>query len=112
MLAAAFRGDVEGLKEQLKEGADVNWPDGKWGTTPLMAAAAPTQRLAALEFLLRRQDTDRDALNKRGMTALHQAAWYGQDEAVHLLLTLGADPEVKTPEGHTALEMAQLMKHD
>ena len=41
---------------------------------------------------------DKEARNARGMTALHQAAWYGQAEAVRLLLLGGADPCSKTLE--------------
>lgn len=95
----------------MEDGAGINYPDGKWGTTPLMAAAAPTQRLEVLKFLLRRKDLDKDAVNKRGMTALHQAAWYGQKDAVYLLLSMGASEEPKSEDGHTAADIARIMGH-
>ena len=62
-----------------------------------MIACAPTQKLRVLDMLLLCNDLDKDAVNNRGMTALHQAAWYGQEKTVDMLLRAGAALDVKTP---------------
>jgi hypothetical protein len=81
------------------------------GNTPLMVACAPTQKLRALEVLLTVPHLDKDAVNNQGMTALHQAAWYGQQEAVAMLLRAGAGHEIRTPAGLTAGDIAKNMGH-
>ena len=57
-----------------------------------MAASAPTEKIDVLEYLLALKGSKApclDAKNNKGMTALHQAAWYGQDGAVKRLLKAG-----------------------
>ena len=49
---------------------------------------------------------DRD---ERGWTLLHREALAGNRNIVRLLLELGADHTVRTPEGHTALDLARLL---
>ena len=117
-----------------ESGVDVNAADaGSHGNTPLMVACAPTEKIGVLEFLLKCKGLAMDAVNRRGMTgeislnttrfcknqvlntpmcaALHQAAWYGQEKAVELLLRAGAGLEIKTPAGLTARAIAQSMGH-
>ena len=43
------------------------------------------------------------------VAALHQAAWYGQEGAVEMLLRAGAETSIKTPAGLTAADIAQQM---
>ena len=76
-----------------------------------MIACAPTEKLRVLDMLLLCNDLDKDAVNNRGMTALHQAAWYGQEKAVDMLLRAGAALDVKTPAGLTAADIATQMGH-
>mmetsp|Transcript_5566 Transcript_5566/g.19565 ORF Transcript_5566/g.19565 Transcript_5566/m.19565 type:complete len:214 (-) Transcript_5566:1089-1730(-) len=77
-----------------------------------MAACAPTQRLEVLAFLLEDKKLDKELVNARGMTALHQAAWYGQNEAIEMLLRAGVSLDSTTPEGHSAMDIAKLMGHE
>ncbi|KAJ1471299.1 hypothetical protein T484DRAFT_1844694 [Baffinella frigidus] len=44
MIAAVVRGSVAEVRGWIEDGGDVNMVEGKWGTTPLMAACAPTER--------------------------------------------------------------------
>mmetsp|Transcript_5560 Transcript_5560/g.19531 ORF Transcript_5560/g.19531 Transcript_5560/m.19531 type:complete len:80 (-) Transcript_5560:1642-1881(-) len=70
MLAAVVRGDLKSVQDALKDGSDINSCDCQWGTSPLMAACAPTQRLEVLAFLLEDKKLDKELVNARGMTGL------------------------------------------
>ena len=48
--------------------------------------------------------------NKNGLTALHLACFHGFLKVVKMLLSLGADPYILTPEGDNAFNIA--CKHD
>jgi len=113
MLAAVVRGDPHEVQSYIDaEGFDVNdAAAGLHGNTPLMVACAPSERLRVLALLLERTDLAKDAVNRRGMTALHQAAWYGQEGAVEMLLRAGARISIKTPTGLTAADIARQMGH-
>lgn len=113
MLAAVVRGDPKEVRAYLETGGvDINAADyGLHGNTALMVACAPTEKLRVLDYLLQCKDLQRDAVNRSGMTALHQAAWYGQELAVEMLLGAGADMTIKTPAGLTAGDMANNMGH-
>lgn len=45
-------------------------------------------------------------------TLLHQAASYGNDEAIKSLLGFGADPRLKNSSGHTAADVAEEFEQD
>ena len=114
MLAAIVRGDPAEVRAYIADRTfDANAAlAARHGNTPLMVACAPTQKLKALEVLLALPHLDKDAVNERGMTALHQAAWYGQREAVEMLLRAGAAHEIRTPAGQTAGDIAGSMGHE
>jgi len=113
MLAAVVRGDPAEVRLYIEDNAvDVNAAYyGLHGNTALMMACAPTEKLRVLDYLLQSPRLNKDAINRRGMTALHQAAWYGQEQAVELLLRAGADISIRTPEGLTAVNIAETMGH-
>jgi uncharacterized protein len=46
-----------------------------------------------------------------GWTLLHQAAYFGEFDAVKRLMTLGADPSIKGKDGKTAAEVAMERDH-
>lgn len=47
-----------------------------------------------------------DSVDMNGLTPLHWAAGYGQNPTVEILLSSGADPNVRTKDGKTALMFA------
>ena len=49
-----------------------------------------------------------NAKNKNGLTPLHNAAVYGHDELVRLLIDSDADVNAKTNTGNTALHRAAI----
>ena len=62
-------------------------------------------QMAVVEFLLNRPD--RNEVNPEGMTALHQAARFGQTAVMELLLSRPeVDVSAKDNEGKTALRWA------
>lgn len=100
-------------------GADGNFVSSD-GSTPLMAAASlgaqtaigggpipatEEQRVAAIRFCLDR-GADVNALDGRGMTALHRAADRGFDTVVQYLAERGAKLDIKDQDGRTALDVA------
>jgi ankyrin repeat protein len=67
-----------------------------------------------VEALLRR---DRGAVNRQTdhwtllqSTPLHWAAWFGRDAYVAQLLEHGADPNLRTADGRTALDLVDAQK--
>lgn len=52
-----------------------------------------------------------DSAEGNGWTALHAAAFSGQEEAVKLLLESGADATLKDKNGKTPLDLANAKKH-
>src|SRR5690606_31702905 len=55
---------------------------------------------------------DKNARNKRGMTALMEAAQRGHEETVAALLEAGAKTDITDHAGRTALILAQQSGHD
>ncbi len=45
--------------------------------------------------------------NRLGQRPLHIACLHGQTDIVRMLLALGADPDVRTAHGETALDIAR-----
>jgi uncharacterized protein len=91
---------MDSLKLLLSLGADVNLRN-KEGRTPLMAASTPQ----LIELLLA-AGADINAKDNEGKTALMGAAYSGEITVVKCLLRNKADPEIRTPDGKTALDLA------
>ena len=84
----------------LSEGADPR---------AAMAAAAYQGRTALMEALLA-HGASVDELSNKGCTPLHDCLLFTRPAAVPWLLEHGADPDLRTPEGHTALQLAIITK--
>jgi len=103
--AAAARGDIERVRELLRDGADVNAPQGD-GMTALHWAAARNDR--PLAELLIYAGASLDAGTRIGhYQPLHIASREGHAAVVGALLQAGADPVARTSNsGATPLHLA------
>ena len=116
-LLAAAAGAPDVMRLLVASGADPTLTLGD-GTTPLMMAAGLSKKQGgsrvteqgALEavMLCVEHGADVTAVNKGGETALHAAAYSGQDSIVRLLVTgNGAKVNVKNRRGWTPLAIAE-----
>lgn len=113
LLAAARRGDAQGVKQALSEGASVNTRPGAESAdqrTPLISAATAVDRGALRSLIAAGAEVDAMC---GGMTALHAAtrdSYAGRIEAVMTLLANGADPNKTDDAGNTPLHFAALTR--
>ncbi|CAD7698883.1 unnamed protein product [Ostreobium quekettii] len=101
----AGEGNVEGLKQLLAQGVDIDDKDEE-GRTGLHFACGYGEMECVKFFLDKGAKIDSADNNKN--TALHYAAGYGQPEAVELLLSKGAASDTKNADGNVPKEVAQL----
>jgi ankyrin repeat protein len=107
--------DLKAMQLLKSAGADPNLPT-KTGVTPLMVAAglgwganysntAPGPWLPIVKYCIE-QKADINAIDDLGQSALHGAAFVGDEDIVHLLVSNGAKTGVKTKEGDSVADMA------
>jgi uncharacterized protein len=120
-LRAAMAGDLAAMKLLVEQGANPNLAT-KSGDTPLMAASgvgwaaywtqnAPYSRLDAVKFCLD-HGAVADARDVKGYSALHGAAFRGDNEMVSYLIEKGADVHAKTKDGDSVADLANgLFEH-
>jgi ankyrin repeat protein len=120
-LRAALSGDLAAMKLLAEHGANPNLGT-KSGDTPLMAAGgvgwaaywtsnAPYSRLDAAKFCLD-HGADLNAKDVKGYSALHGAAFRGDNEMIKYFIALGADVHAKTKDGDTVADLANgLFEH-
>jgi ankyrin repeat protein len=119
LLRAAKAGDIEVMKFLLAKGADAKLTTRN-GINPLMAAAGlgtkeedttgrRKTQAAAIEAIKLCLDAgvDVNAVDSRGQTALHGAAFQGFDDVVQFLAKHGAKLDVKDKQGKTPLDSAR-----
>ena len=108
LIDAARDNNIEGAREALKNGADVNAKD-KAGKTALIWAA----RYGHTEVvkMLIAAGADVNAKNSDGNTALIWAAYYGHAEIIKMLIAAGADVNATDNGGNTALIWAAREGH-
>ena len=105
---AAHKGNVDHIKDLLREGADINARD-RYGQTALMIAAM-NGRTSLVLFLVE-QGAELDHTAKYHLTALMLAVINGHMDIVRILVKAGADGEIRgtgAPGFHdkTALDLA------
>jgi ankyrin repeat protein len=103
LIAAARSADTMALSALLKQGADVNAPDGD-GTTALHWASYRDDLESA--DLLIRAGANVNAANDLGATPLWTASQNGSEAMVKRLLAAGADPNAALLVGETPLMVA------
>ena len=112
---AAQSADVAAMKLLAAHGADPKIANNQ-GDTPLMVAAgvgwmanhsnnALNGWLPAIQFCVE-LDVDVNAVDSRGYTALHGAAYIGENDAVKFLISKGAKIDAKSKAGDTVADMA------
>ncbi len=113
---AAMSADLEVMTLLVASGANPTLTSAD-GTTPLMVAAGvgrvagdslipEADSVAATKYCFERGN-DVNAQNNTGYTALHGTAFYGLDDVATLLVSLGADMEIKNKKGETPLKIAE-----
>ena len=112
---AAQSSDVAAMKLLVEHGADPKMAT-KSGETPLMAAAgigwaanwsvnAPIPLVDAVKYCVE-LGNDVNAADNRGYTALHGAAYLGDNDMVNYLVSKGAQTDVKSKAGDSVADMA------
>lgn len=99
--AAAWAGDVSGIREAIRNGADVN--GGFYQSLSALTAAASQGKDDAVELLIQ-SGAEINNVEGIGNTALKSAVSFGHKETVKILLENGADVCEKTES--TALQYA------
>lgn len=88
----------------LRNGADTNIRD-KEGKSALCMGYSGSRDNGDIIKALVKSGCRISGKDNNGWTPLHWAAFYGKEEAVKLLLVLGADPLSKNSSGQTPLDM-------
>jgi ankyrin repeat protein len=112
---AAQSDDVDAMRLLAKAGADPKLPTNE-GVTPLMVAGglgwaanfsrnAPDAWIPAAKLCLELGDGV-NATNAKGYTALHGAAFIGNNDLIEFLVSKGADPKIVTKDKNTVADMA------
>jgi uncharacterized protein len=112
---AAQSSDIAAMRLLVAAGADPKIAT-KAGDTPLMAAAgigwaanwsvnAPVPAVEAVKLCVELGD-DVNAADNRGYTALHGAAYLGDNEMVNYLMSKGANIKAKSKAGDTVADLA------
>lgn len=110
--SSIYKGDLAGIKSYLDAGGDVKIVD-KSGCSPLFLAAYLDQEVAVeVITLLLDKGVDinyQDSTTQQ--TALMNACFNGNLEAVKLLIEKGADASLKDMVGETALDIARIKEN-
>jgi ankyrin repeat protein len=112
---AAQSSDVAAMRLLKEHGADTNLATDE-GVTPLMVAAGlgwganatrnvPDSWLAAVQYCVE-LGADLNAKDAYNYTALHGAAYRGENEVVKFLVQKGAQLDVRSKRGQTVTDMA------
>jgi CubicO group peptidase (beta-lactamase class C family) len=99
---AALQGDIDGIRQHIRAGSDLNEKD-QFGSTPLIVAVlfGKTEVVRALIDA----GADLEITNNDGSTPLHIAAFLCRTEMVRTLLDNGADRYARNITGATALDI-------
>jgi ankyrin repeat protein len=103
---ACRHSQTEVVELLLDRGLDIE-AVGHWDMRPLeTAAATETGDPKPVVMLLLRRGANINARGFKGHTALHECAFYNRPAMADLLLSRGADPNVKDDDGRTPADLA------
>lgn len=109
LMQACIKGHIDMVRQLLKMGAKLNHP----GWTPLhYAASADTEHSVEIAALLLEHHAYIDAESPNKSTPLMLAAQYGSEAMVNLLLSAGADVQLRNQLGLTAVDFARRSERD
>ena len=108
MHVAAFNGNLEILKELIKQGADINSENNDEETILQLAARARKPNIESVKYLLDNKEIKQklEAKDKNDWTAMHVAAFYGNLGILKELIMQGADIKAKNNDKETILHIA------
>lgn len=101
---AVLTDNLDEIRQHIKAGSDLNIPESKRGSSPLITAAA-LGRTDASEILIE-GGADINYQNEDGSTALHTSIAFGKTEIAEILIDAGTDLNIKNKDGSTALHTA------
>lgn len=110
LFRAVRNGARHRAKEMLDAGADINARDSLGRN--LLHAAVDHSAGSCIELLLIRGVATDVLAPENGMAPLHKAAWEGRKGIVHALLRHGADVNLQSRDGSTAMHYATSAAHD
>ena len=99
---AAATGNLEAIRQHIKDGSDLNVRDPEGGACPLSTAALLGQTEAAMTLI--EAGADINCIGNDGATPLHVAAFFCRAEIVKALVGKGADRTIRNSYGSTPLE--------
>ena len=91
LLSAAYEGNIEAVKQQLAEGADVNVKDKDYRNETSLQYAAQEGHMKVAELLIANGADVNAKVFGNGETPLQYAVQEGHKEIVELLIANGAD---------------------
>ena len=109
VILAALAGDERMVALLISKGADPGAPDRKGFTA--LHAAAHVGSLEVVELLMSYDPDLDDQDNEEALTPLHLAAERDHRAVAEALLAGGADPVLRSRNGHSALFLAALKTH-
>ena len=99
---AAREGHLEVVKYLINKGSNINEKDNYGGRIPLHYAAM-NEHLEVVKYLINK-GANIDEKDNRGVTALHQAIYWGRLNVVKFLVRNGANIHERNNEGKSPLE--------
>ncbi|MBS1969863.1 MAG: ankyrin repeat domain-containing protein [Bdellovibrionales bacterium] len=111
-LAMALGNDHDQIAASLiNAGAKTDVLGGENKNT-LMFIAASTNATKTLELLTKKAPEQINQKNQKGEAPLHEAARYGSEKTLQILLNAGADKALKNNEGKIPLDIANSIQNE